>query len=362
MLASQRAGETDFYAELGVASNASSEEIRNAFRALARLLHPDQHIDPQLKKIAEAQMRKLNRIYEVLSDPDLRRDYDESLEEESAPLVPDGRLVLGPVARRRLSRAAWAAGIICGVGLLIWFTEENTPGPQSRARDQDQSSLPIAASSPEAAAVKPDQASLIASLRADLKAVTTERDAAIRELGRLRGTVSAAQATTSETDSGTTEIRLPAVAITELPTPAKLQAPASVPPSRAEKPAGRKLAGFWFYAEPPQGQHNKNQSLYLPEYIEATISEENGAVYGKYRSRFRIVDRAISPDVNFTFTGNSTTGAQATFPWTGAGGAKGEVTVKFMSENSLRFDWNATDLGTQQGLGAGTAILTRRIE
>ena len=348
MLASQRAGDINFYDVLGVAPDASSEEIRDAFRALARLLHPDQQTDPQLKKIAEAQMRKLNRIYAVLSDPELRRDYDACLDEEYAPLAPEGRAVLGTVARRRLSRAAWAVGILCGLGLLIWFTEENTPGPQSRGRDQEQSSLPIAASTPEPAAARPDQTSLIASLRADLKAATTERDVAIRELRHLRGTEPATQSTTSEAEPGTTEIGLPAVAVTESPTPARVQTPASASPSRPEKPGAHKLAGFWFYAEPAQGQHNKNQSLYLPEYIEATISEENGAVYGKYRSRFRIVDRAISPDVNFTFTGSQTPGSQATFAWTGAGGAKGEVTLKFMSENSLRFDWNATDLGTQQ--------------
>lgn len=362
MLASQRAGEINYYEELGVDSNASSEEIRNAFRALARLLHPDQHTDLQLKKVAEAQMRKLNRIYAVLSDPGLRHEYDESLAAAPVRLFREPRLVLGPDGRRKLSRIAWAAGILCGVGLLIWFTEENAPGPYNRPREPDQSTAPVAASLPEPAAARPNQASLIAGLRADLKAVTTERDAAMRELDRLRGVESARHTANSDADTPTTEIHLPAVAMTELPAPAKLPLPVSAPQQRVERPAGHKLAGFWFYAEPSSGQHNKNQSLYLPEYIEATISEENGVIYGKYRARFRIVDRAISPDVNFTFTGNSITGSQATFPWTGAGGAKGDVTVKFISENSLRFDWNATDLGTQQGLGAGTAILTRRIE
>jgi hypothetical protein len=133
-------------------------------------------------------------------------------------------------------------------------------------------------------------------------------------------------------------------------------------PNRTEGPSKRRLAGFWFYAPPTEGQHNKNQALYPPEYIEATIKEENGMIYGKYRARFQIIDRAISPDVNFTFSGASGSGAQITFPWTGSGGAKGELTLKLVTENSLRIDWNATDLGTQQGLDAGTAILTRRIE
>ena len=106
---------------------------------------------------------------------------------------------------------------------------------------------------------------------------------------------------------------------------------------------------------------NKNQALYPPEYIEATITEESGVIHGRYRSRFQIVDRAISPDVNFTFTGTPN-GPQFNCLWTGAGGAKGELTLKLTSENSLRIDWTASELGTLQGLNSGTAVLTRRIE
>ena len=69
MIAARADGEITFYDELGVAPGASPEEIRDAFRLFVRLLHPDQQTDPQLREIAEQQMRKLNRIYTVLSDP-----------------------------------------------------------------------------------------------------------------------------------------------------------------------------------------------------------------------------------------------------------------------------------------------------
>jgi hypothetical protein len=36
--------------------------------------------------------------------------------------------------------------------------------------------------------------------------------------------------------------------------------------------------------------------------------------------------------------------------------------LKLTSGNSMRIDWIATELGSQQGLGSGTAVLTRRIE
>ena len=80
-------GEITFYEELGLDPGATPQQIRDAFRALVRLLHPDQHPDPQLKEIAERQMRKLNRIYAVLSDPDSRRRYDEVMLDDPGPTM-----------------------------------------------------------------------------------------------------------------------------------------------------------------------------------------------------------------------------------------------------------------------------------
>lgn len=362
MQASHRTGEITYYEELGVASGASPEEIRDAFRALARLLHPDQHMDPQLKKIAEAQMRKLNRIYAVLSDVERRREYDEFLEEEYGPAIPEDRPFLSAAVRRRLARGAWIAGTLGGLALLIWVTAENTPSPQNRAHEPATPAAQAATSPSAPPGAATNQTSVIAGLRSDLKAMKLERDAAVRELVRLRGTGAPESSSTVSASTETAELRLPALTMTELPSPARLPLPPIVPPSRAERPANRKLAGFWFYAPPPQGQHNKNQSLYPPEYIETTITEEGGVLHGKYRARFHIVDRAISPDVNFTFSGSSAATTPVTYMWTGVGGAKGELTLKLVADNSLRIDWNATELGSQQGLDAGTAVLTRRIE
>ncbi len=64
---------TDYYAVLGVARDASPEEIKKAFRVLARETHPDANPDdPQ----AEARFRQVAEAYEVLSDPERRRRYD----------------------------------------------------------------------------------------------------------------------------------------------------------------------------------------------------------------------------------------------------------------------------------------------
>jgi curved DNA-binding protein CbpA len=304
MIASHRADEITFYEELGVSPGASPEEIRDAFRALVRLLHPDQQTDAQLKDIAEKQMRKLNRIYAVLSDPERRSQYDGFLDDEEGPPVAEDS-AFRPGLTKVVGRAAWAVAILVSAGLLIWLTSEMTPAPQSRARDQSAPVPPMAGPASKSAGSAEDQEFLVAGLRSDLSAVTRERDAAIRELSRMRGTAGAAQSTSSALP----EIRIPPITMTELPSTAKLPAFANFPGSRTEGSANQKLIGFWFYAKPLQGLQSQNQGRYPPEYIEATISEENGTIHGKYRARFQIVERAISPDVNFTFTG--TFGARA---------------------------------------------------
>jgi curved DNA-binding protein CbpA len=364
MIASHGDGEITFYEELGVARDASPEEIRDAFRLFVRLLHPDQQTDPQLKEIAENQMRKLNRVYAVLSDPENRRRYDEDLED--ARVVPIIVNSPSPGRGRPGATLAWAAAIAVSAGLLIWLASDNSsPVP---ARTSDPNGTLIAASVPASPGTPPanqeSEASQISRLQADLRAVMVERDAAIVEMEKLRRAFQSRpretqQAPGSRLLDGTEPQPL---TLTELPAAAKLPVLASPAPlPRVEQPANRQLAGFWFYAKPPDGQMNKNQALYPPEYIEATVTEEGGVIHGRYRSRFLIVDRAISPEVNFTFSG-ARNGLQCNCQWTGAGGAKGELILKLTSENSMRVDWSASDLGTQQGLISGTAVLTRRIE
>jgi curved DNA-binding protein len=64
----------DYYAILGVPKTAAPDDIRKAFRKLARQHHPDVAKD---KKAAEAKFKEINEANEVLSDPGKRRRYDE---------------------------------------------------------------------------------------------------------------------------------------------------------------------------------------------------------------------------------------------------------------------------------------------
>ncbi len=67
--------EKDYYAELGVSKNASTAEIKKAYRKLARDLHPDKNPG---NKQAEEKFKAVSEAYDVLSDDKRRKEYDEA--------------------------------------------------------------------------------------------------------------------------------------------------------------------------------------------------------------------------------------------------------------------------------------------
>src|SRR5215213_6332749 len=66
--------EKDFYAVLGVSKTADANEIKKAYRKLARTLHPDHNPDDAR---AEARFKEVGEAYAVLSDPEQRQQYDQ---------------------------------------------------------------------------------------------------------------------------------------------------------------------------------------------------------------------------------------------------------------------------------------------
>ncbi len=69
------ADKRDYYEVLGVGKNATSDEIKKAYRKLAKQYHPD--LNPDDKEGAEAKFKEATEAYEVLSDADKKQRYDQ---------------------------------------------------------------------------------------------------------------------------------------------------------------------------------------------------------------------------------------------------------------------------------------------
>lgn len=71
----------DYYAILGLDPGASPESIKVAYRSLARQFHPDRQVNSneQERNTRSTRMTQLNEAYATLSDPKLRREYDDYL-------------------------------------------------------------------------------------------------------------------------------------------------------------------------------------------------------------------------------------------------------------------------------------------
>lgn len=113
---------TDLYKELGVSKSASADEIKKVYKKLAGQLHPDRN--PGDQKV-EARFKAVNRAYQVLSDPDKRKLYDEFGDES----LREG---FNAAATRAYRNAAQAAGARRARGGGINFEDfagGGAPGP-----------------------------------------------------------------------------------------------------------------------------------------------------------------------------------------------------------------------------------------
>jgi hypothetical protein len=337
-----------YYDDLGVAQDATPEQIRESYRTLVRLLHPDQQTDPTLKRSAEAQLRRINRIAAILGDAARRREYDAELAgkaDRPAPIVIQAL----PAAKKPViafGNLVWIFAAVASGGLILWLSTQGEP----------LSIVPGAATG-----------NTVSAKNAVVPVETTEpgmESPPALGTNRPRPERPAPEENNSDPERPTLRIDppaprpVPAQVVREIPAISFTPEPPKLPEMTALPWIVRSpFAGFWVF--PPMREENKDKTLYLPEFIEASIVEHDGVVKGKYRSRYRIRDRAVSPNVNFEFEGKAG-GTAAKLPWHGEGGSRGEVLIKMVSDHSIEVAWTATDLGQSLALKSGTAVLMRR--
>ncbi|MQA85957.1 MAG: molecular chaperone DnaJ [Streptosporangiales bacterium] len=105
----------DYYAVLGVRRDANQDEVKRAYRRLARELHPDVNPDPETQE----RFKEVTQAYEVLSDPEKRQMYD---------------LGVDPFASARAGPSGFDAGFPFSDIMDAFFGTATSRGPRTRAR------------------------------------------------------------------------------------------------------------------------------------------------------------------------------------------------------------------------------------
>ncbi|MBI4873889.1 MAG: J domain-containing protein [Acidobacteria bacterium] len=321
----------DHYQEFGLSPSATADEIRQAHKKLARLLHPDQFQDAALRLVAEMQMKRINEIFAVLADRGRRRSYDLSL-------------LAKPAARARYwALAGWAVAALVS---LSWLVASLTVSPPARAgARQAAPPVVVAAEKPRPMVVEPP-AVPSPPPRPEAKRASPSPAPPLQAVP-LAETVASPPAVESP----------PPIPIAVRGAAETLSWPDPPPPPPAPSVRPQGLAGQWFYLRPALAPTVKE--LYPPEYIELVLLEEGGRLRGRYQARYRVTDRAISPEVSFQMEG-AATGKHAILPWADAAGARGEIELNLVSRDSVEVTWRATHLSRHLGLASGTAVLVRR--
>ncbi|AKF06276.1 J domain-containing protein [Sandaracinus amylolyticus] len=101
MSTDDRLDQLDYYTLLGVARDASAEDVKRAFRAFARRYHPDRFAGQDGEKVARATRiyRRGSEAVQTLSDPTARRAYDAVLAKGELRLKSDARAPVEPAPK-----------------------------------------------------------------------------------------------------------------------------------------------------------------------------------------------------------------------------------------------------------------------
>jgi hypothetical protein len=334
----------DYYEELGIERSATLVEVRHAYRRLMQLVHPDHSGDEATRRLAELQAKRLNAILAVLADPVERERYDRELS------FGQTALALAPPPRERLAQAPGWLWLVAGAAVAMAFISVM---PRSQRGDQ-------------AVEAPPPQASPVPVSKNPPRPATGSYARALPRQWTPPAAAAASGPEAGDISSHAIPTNLAPGLPPEAPPASEAsrndwETPALIAPALAEPPHPPRcstLAGEWLFVPQPIVHGN---GLYPPEYIEMRVTEGAGTVRGKYRARYRISDRAISPEVAFEFQGRASE-SDARLPWTGPGGTRGEVTLHLVTAGALEVTWVVSQTGGELGLISGTATLVRKME
>ena len=316
----------------------------------------------------------------VLSDPVERRKYDRTLASHSPVTPPQHH------RKRWNSPALWvaAAALVC-LGLVLVSRRLPSPAEAEFSDDWEATAAEdVERGAAKERAASPTSRTPVRAGEMETPATgaprTVERDAtnapaaspaasaALRTLETSGRVARSATATWASSPKMELKMELEPVFPAREP-PRVANPPPVLPPADISvaamlpmpplRPAARPtVAGDWLFVPSPS---KRRPTLYSPEYIEMRVAENDGRLHGRYRARYRVADRAISPTVAFQFEGPALPEG-SDLSWAGAGGASGTMQLRLVTGNTVEVVWTADRLGKELGLISGTATLVRRQE
>ena len=388
----------DYYEELGLKPSATVQEIRHAYKLMARLMHPDGHSDASLRDMAERQMKRLNDILATLTNEDKRRDYNAGLNASasallgrpagtsSAPRPPGPNTPMmsvrwwqgpHPIQPKAVSRPMrppqWVQPVVANwfwisLTLMVlcigaWYVAQSgsessssgmlAPMPDSKRPLLDESQPKR--QFPRTSARHNERHEIPPPIEGEDKSLAGRQSAA--EPGAQEFTQSLAPPVSYQVPLRETVNR---EALRDPPGTSSAVAPESlsvVTPPGVAKTHASSLAGNWLYV--PDPAEKLQPGAYAATYVELLLAEEHGRLSGGYRARYRVLDHAVSQEVSFRVQGDAPSGASGNFKWTSPDGAQGEMQLALTGLNAIKITWWATKLGRHATLTSGMAKLVR---